>query len=328
MHCRICGSGDAHKLFDIPYLPPFELRWCPACRLGFTEPALGPGEIGRYYPPAYYGAEGKKFSGFVEILVRLSRFRRAQRILRYKRWGRILDVGCGGRPQFLRYMQARGWEAHGNELAEFPDLRRLEELGVRFQIRDFLLAEYQDGAFDTVVFWHVLEHMPDPVAALRKAARLLRPGGLLVLALPNLASLQARVSGPHWFHLDIPRHYFHFTLDAAKRLLAAEGFRVDYVSHFSFEQDLFGWVQSLYNLLGFPHGLLYDLLRNRSARLSGPEPPGAARILLMLGLLPFVGAAGAALFLLDVCLRRGGCMEIYALREPVYPAAARRAAAR
>ena len=310
--CGICGMDDVRKLFDIEHQPPFQVYGCPGCGIAFTVPALPGAGLRRYYPPAYYGREGRKFGRIIEFLVYLSRLRRVQRILRYARHGRVLDVGCGGRPHFLSRMKRMGWEAHGNDIVEFPRLKQLESEGIRCQVCDFSESRYQEEYFDVIVFWHVLEHLPAPVEALRKARRLLKPGGLLVLALPNRESLQAKWAGPHWFHLDVPRHYFHFTLGAVKKILGDGGFKPLYISHFSFEQDIFSCIQTLYNRAGFKHDLLYEMLRTRDAKMGGPVKGGVAQKLAVLGLLPLAAAAATILFFLEVLLRRGGSVEIYA----------------
>ena len=67
------------------------------------------------------------------------------------------------------------------------------------------------------MLWHVLEHMPDPAAALERVRSWLAPSGVLLVAVPNLDSLQARLAGPKWFHLDLPRHRTHFTARGALR---------------------------------------------------------------------------------------------------------------
>jgi hypothetical protein len=125
--------------------------------------------------------------------------------------------------------------------------------------------------------------------------------------------LQARWTGRHWFHLDVPRHYHHFGLSVLRRLLTSNGFSILDVSHLSLEYNPYGWIQSLLNKLGFRYNLLYDLLKNRSAR-SLPDPLRAApvQILLTLGALPVIAPMSFGLTLLEVLLRRGGTVEVYA----------------
>ena len=183
-------------------------------------------------------------------------------------------------------------------------------------VGDFLESPYPPGFFDVVVFWHVLEHVRDPVAALRKSRAILKPGGLLVVAVPNLESYQAGVPGRHWFHLDVPRHYHHFRLGVLRRILEENGFSVESVSHFSLEYNPYGWVQSILNRMGFQENLLYDTLKNESARtIKSPARSHPVQFFVMLLALIPVVPLGFALFLLEVLVRRGGTIELYARRE-------------
>jgi SAM-dependent methyltransferase len=114
----------------------------------------------------------------------------------------------------------------------------------------------------------VLEHLSDPRRTLREIGRILKPGGRLIVAVPNYSSVQARWSGPAWFHLDLPRHLFHFPVAGLRRLLVDSGFTLRSEHHFSLRQNPFGWVQSALNRLGrLPRNGLYTLLKSR---------PGAA----------------------------------------------------
>src|SRR5262249_3479382 len=146
-----------------------------------------------------------------------------------------------------------------------------------------------DSSFDAVVIWHVLEHLSDPRAALLKARAILKPGGLLMVAVPNLASWQAAATGPAWFHLDVPRHYFHFRTGVLTRLIEETGFAVEETSHFNFEQNAYGWMQSLLNRVGFRANLLYDLLKDPHARtVARPFAEEPLQALATLASLPLV----------------------------------------
>jgi SAM-dependent methyltransferase len=77
--------------------------------------------------------------------------------------------------------------------------------------------------YDAVVFHHSLEHVAEPVAALRSVADALAPGGLVLITVPNFAGWQARRFAGSWYHLDLPRHRVHFTVTALERALAESG---------------------------------------------------------------------------------------------------------
>ena len=88
----------------------------------------------------------------------------------------------------------------------------------------------EPASLDAAIAWHVLEHLDDPAAAVARIGTWLRPGGRVVLACPNLASLQARIGGDRWFHQDVPRHRTHFTAAGLRLLLERSGFRLERMS--------------------------------------------------------------------------------------------------
>lgn len=318
MTCVACGQADLVTRLELG--DGFQLVECLRCGLVSTSPALCSAEIGRYYPESYYGEKNRRFHPVLESLIRVFRSRRCRAIEAFARKGRIIDVGCG-RGLLLGLMRGRGWDAHGVEVSETAAHHARDVLGLPVWVGEFAESPQPPASVDAVVIWHVLEHLLDPVAALAKAAEVLRPDGILVVAVPNFESWQAAFSGRHWFHLDVPRHYHHFRTPVLLRLLEEQGFSVEAVRHFSLEQNPYGWIQSLFNRLGFRFNLLYDILKNETAR-SEPHPIRAhpLQVALMFALLPAVAAASGLLFLLEVAARRGGTVEVYARRHRSLPA--------
>ena len=146
---------------------------------------------------------------------------------------------------------------------------------------DLAEAAYPSSYFDQVLIWHVLEHLQQPRETLEEVRRILRPGGRLVVAVPNLASRQAVWSGAAWFHLDLPRHLHHFPLAALRRLLDETGFEPISDHHFSVRQNPFGWVQSALNRVTWlPRNGLYTLLHNRQRTRPAPFDLRTRAILL------------------------------------------------
>lgn len=310
--CRLCGAGLPEPFLEVT--EDFSLIRCESCGLVATSPPVPASEIGRWYPPSYYGEGNRRFNSILEAMIPYFRDRRCKAIERFVAKGRILDVGCG-RGILPALMRDRGWEAHGLEFSETAARHAREELRIPVFVGNFLESPYEPGSFDAIVLWHVLEHVPDPVEALEKARQLLRPDGLLVIAVPNFESLQARFSGRHWFHLDVPRHYHHFGVSVLNRMLESAGFSVADISHLSLEYNPYGWIQSILNRMGFRFNLLYDLLKNQSARsLRSPLREAPLQSLLTLAVLAPVVSASFALTLLEVFLRRGGTVEVYARR--------------
>jgi SAM-dependent methyltransferase len=310
--CPACG-GDAPETACASVEPGFEILRCPDCGLGRTWPPVPPEEIGRWYPEQYYGKENVRFNPLFERLVRWFRARRARVLHNRVPRGPVLDVGCG-RGILLSYLRDLGYEAHGIELSETAAWHARNALKLEVATGDFLTSPHERGRYNAVIFWHTLEHFPNPSAVLGRAQELLKPGGLLAIAVPNYDSWQAKVFGRWWFHIDAPRHYFHFGPKALEAMLARHRFRVVQLDHFSFEQNPYGLLQSLYNALGLRFNLLYSLLKDRTARTDTlwHYPFQSAFIALTLPVfLPLTLAATV----LETALRSGGTFELYAFKE-------------
>ncbi len=311
--CVVCGRDDGGKAFESAE-PGFSIVACAGCGAARTWPVVPDGEIGRYYPQTYYGSENVRFNPVFEAMTRWFQGRRA-RVLqaRVPKGGVVLDVGCG-RGFLLKRLRELGYEPHGVELSDSAAWHARHRLTLQVSTGDFLRGPHRPEHYDAVVFWHTLEHFARPVETLARARELMKPGALIAIAVPNFDSLQARWFGRHWFHLDVPRHYFHFGLRSLEALLAAKGFRVVKSDHFCFEQNPYGWLQSFYNALAFDHNFLYSLLKTRSARtISIRRHPFQAIAVLLL--LPPLLLLSVALTLVEAVLRRGGTIELYAAKE-------------
>jgi len=171
----------------------------------------------------------------------------------------ILDVGCGDGTFLLRALDA-GWKAFGTEMN--PRLAR--EVGLT--VETGLEAVEKWAPFDCITLWHSLEHMLDARATLEASRRLLASGsGLLLLAVPDAGGLQARCFHERWFHLDVPRHLYHFTNESLQKLLDLSGFEPVQSWHQEFEYDLLGWTQSILNrLLPAPNLFFHQLTRRQT----------------------------------------------------------------
>lgn len=277
----------------------FKIELCENCGIAFTRPRPAPSELPRYYPPAYYGGGTKRFPAFAERLQRALYGRRAsaiQEMLGGK--GRVLDIGCG--PGFLlREFCARGWDVLGTEFSEESAAHARNTLNLPVSVGDTAALKLEAASFDAVIMWHVLEHMTDPQETVAEVTRLLRPGGVFVCAVPNFGSFEARFARDKWFHLDVPRHLHHFTLEALTTLLAVHGFTLERKSFFALEYDYFSFTQSILNRMGLRHNLLYNLLRGAGAkvlaehRTAGWQKLASVLLAAPIGLLsvPFTTAA-------------------------------------
>ena len=135
---------------------------------------------------------------------------------------RVLDVGCGN-GEFLQAIGQLGWDAHGVD----PDPQAVAEAtraGLSVQAGTIFDVDAGGAPFDAITLSHVIEHLHEPRSAMEHARALLRPGGMVWLATPNIDAIGHRTFGRHWFGLDPPRHLVVFTRRALIRLLGDAGF--------------------------------------------------------------------------------------------------------
>jgi SAM-dependent methyltransferase len=289
--CAWCGAPLEH--------PEARLRGrtvCGSCGAATTDPWPTPAELDSAY--ARYRPESGRFSGIGDAVLRRTRARLAGRIDRLAPPGRVLDVGAGD-GTLLDALRARGREGLGLE----RDPRR----------DDVIEGEVADveGEWAAVVFWHSLEHLAAPGPAIDRAPDLLSAGGCVFVAVPNTASMQARVFGDRWFHLDLPRHLVHLPASALTARLRSLGLEIDRVSHWRGGQALFGWLHGLVGSLpGRPD--LYDAIRRPAAR-SRPLPP--ARRALALGAAALLFPVAALATGAEILARRGGTVYVEARRD-------------
>lgn len=219
----------------------------------------------------------------------------------------LVDAGAG-RGRFVAHARAAGYvDATGVE----PTVRGVDGARARHglalthtSIGDARIA---DGSVDAVTLWHVLEHVGDPGATLDVLRGWLRPGGVLLVGVPNLDAWQARVGGRRWYHLDLPRHRTHFTARGLERLLADRGFEVVHTTHLLAEHNPFGMWQSAVSRGTSRPSYLFHLLK-RNAPLDGRD---LAVTVAGLALLPL---AVAVEVVAGLC-RRGGTVAVLARRS-------------
>jgi SAM-dependent methyltransferase len=222
----------------------------------------------------------------------------------------VLEIGAGDGDLVLR-MRAAGLDAWGLDPSPAAAAAARTK-GVEVETAGIESAEVPPAGQDAVVLWHSLEHVDDPAESMRRIAGWLAPGGAVIVAVPNLAGLQARIGGDRWFHQDVPRHRTHFTPAGATALLERSGFAVDRVRHLLIEQNPLGMWQTLLNRLTVERDFAFRLLK----RDLGPAPRSARiRDLLVTAIAgPILVVPAVLLELIADLAGRGGSMVIEASR--------------
>ena len=290
--CAWCGrqiGGDTHGLTG-------RVR-CGRCGVANTHPWPTAAELDAAYGSWYRPSSGR-FSGVGDAILRRTRGRLARRLDAIAPPGRVLDVGAGD-GSLLDALASCGRQSLGLEREPTrPDIRATP-------LRDL------EGDWAAIVFWHSLEHLPDAGEEVDNAASKLARGGVLVIAVPNADSLQARVFGDRWLALDLPRHLVHLPAEALIERLESLSLNVERVSYWRGGQVMFGWLHGLVGTLpGHPD--LYDAIRRPEARRRQDAAWTRAATFLVGTLLAPVAAMAAAV---EIATGRGGTVYVEARRD-------------
>jgi SAM-dependent methyltransferase len=220
---------------------------------GTTSISAVPSDLARYYPTDYYPLPSSR-----DELARTAHHEtyKIDLVTRFVDGGRLLEIGPGAGG--FAYLATRaGFDVETMEMDERTCTFLREVVGVKaMQTSEPETALDSSGLFDVIALWHVLEHLPNPEDLLQSAARALKPGGVLVIAVPNPGALQFGVFRRYWAHLDAPRHLALMPADAIVRSASSDG--LDVVFQTSTDVggigwNAFGWQMSLRNLVpGLP----------------------------------------------------------------------------
>lgn len=240
----------------------FDVYRCDSCGL-VGLPALETDEryYQQFYPQGYHtptapGFVGKLWGFFSSFLLN----RKINAIKQHVSLpSKLLDVGCGN-GGFIKALDPHLFDAHGLEPVK-EAVEEANKAGLQVKQGNILLGSLKPEQFDVVTLWHVFEHIKDPGVALQRIHTLLRPGGIVVMAMPNTNSLACRLGKKQWYHLDSPRHLWLFNEQNIQALLEANHFELldrRYLS-LEFPLDLFWSIKGSW--LGRMLLLIYPLMK-------------------------------------------------------------------
>ena len=256
--CPLCGADGGDVVLrgrDRVLNEPVKLTIvrCAGCALCYLNPRPLPERLGAYYPQDYHahrrqkgdvvgdGTSGRlrklllrhlyarperKPSGvagaFASTLIALRDSERLGAGLPVRGAGRLLDFGCG-HGKLLRRMRAAGWDVVGLDFSE-QAVNAVRAGGLEAHQGTLPHPAIASESFDAVVMEHALEHVPDPLAVLRGARDALRPGGTLLVHVPNFNAWEVHRFGEHAIQVDLPRHLLHFEPATLAKTLERAGF--------------------------------------------------------------------------------------------------------
>jgi SAM-dependent methyltransferase len=251
LSCILCGEAGFSELFRAPdrlygtTTELFPVVECSGCGLVRMEPV--PRDLSRFYPKNYWFKPGQSLAAKLEEQYRRLLIRDhvafVETTLKAVQ-GPVLDVGCGG-GLFLGVLQERGARVLGLDNSEEAARAAWDQNRVVVLLGDFLQAPVARQSCAVITMFHVLEHLPDPAGFLQAARELLRPGGRLVVQVPNLDCWQYGMLHQRWNGVDVPRHLHDFRTADLNKLLSQCGFRARRWKHFSWRDNPAGLATSL-----------------------------------------------------------------------------------
>jgi 2-polyprenyl-3-methyl-5-hydroxy-6-metoxy-1,4-benzoquinol methylase len=225
--CPVCGSTHLTKVLAVNDYTvskeDFQVWECATCSLRFTQDVPNETSIIPYYKSEEYISHSNTDKGLINTLYKavrkltLTQKRKLVKRVTGLKKGVLLDVGSGT-GAFASEMQQHGWLVTGLEPDEGARKIAQKDFGIKLQPTD-RFYQLPPASFDAITLWHVLEHVHDLHRYIAQLKILLKPGGKLLIAVPNYTSLDADIYKEFWAAYDVPRHLYHFSPPAIRKLM-------------------------------------------------------------------------------------------------------------
>lgn len=231
--CNLCGKNN-YKAFC-----PENGRGlvqCENCGLVFVAEQADPQELYALYGETYFQNAESGEVGYTNYIadegnIRQTARKRFAHIERFAQKGRMIDIGCA-MGFFVDEASKRGWQVEGLDISQFATEYVTKNFGHKSHNGSLLEVDLPTGAYDLVTMWDVIEHVPDPQAYLKRVAELLKTGGVVELATPDVGSLPAQITGKQWIGYKLSdEHVYYFAVKTLSAMLEKAGFEVVHVRH-------------------------------------------------------------------------------------------------
>lgn len=226
--CNLCGADDADVLFKAGVAQHNQIVKCRHCGLMYSNPRNRPADqelVKDFDPNVTRDAEAYDPSRFDKERMQVRDYDDTRAYLKrlYPQRGKLIELGCG-MGFLLKAFNDDGWDVTGIEPDRgFCDFIETHQ-GVKALPTILENSGIPDNSVDVVVFLHVVEHVPDPLATLQAIYRVLKPGGHLVLETPRYDSLMFSLLGKRERSLSCDGHIYFFTTDTLRKLTEKAGF--------------------------------------------------------------------------------------------------------
>jgi len=295
--CRLCNHNESHPVLSglkTDFNETYSLLRCKRCSFVTLNPLPDEKTLGNYYRRYYWQDIRGQDSKYLNLLFTLRMrpiINDLKVMIRGKR--RILDWGAGD-GNLVRLLNESGFAASG--IDPYSPVSNDKTI-FKSTIHN---TPFGDQYFDGIIGSHVLEHVRNPMESIRSALRLLKPGGIFIIEVPNIRSFQFRLFQSRWQALEIPFHLNHFNPDSLRTFLKKKfNLTVLKISFFSHRVSPSAFLLSLFPF--FAPKLM------RQKRGYYPTPIKIYYLLCQMAVYPLV--------LAEAGLKRGAIMRIYLEKE-------------
>jgi 2-polyprenyl-3-methyl-5-hydroxy-6-metoxy-1,4-benzoquinol methylase len=198
----------------------FQLLFDPDKHMLITSPQPNQDVLGSYYDEESYISHSDSKKGIIPFLyykIKRIAIRKKIRLIKglLGRTGTLLDIGTGT-GDFIFSAKEQGWNVSGIE----PNVKAREQALKKGLDIEESLDNHRSKKVDVITLWHVLEHVPDLKGTINRVESMLKPGGILIIAVPNFRSFDAKHYKQYWAAYDVPRHLWHFSRESMKKLFS------------------------------------------------------------------------------------------------------------
>jgi 2-polyprenyl-3-methyl-5-hydroxy-6-metoxy-1,4-benzoquinol methylase len=301
IQCPLCNSANYKIIYGhLKQYPELKIVKCSDCRHIYTFSENNVDES-NLYSEGVYKIEGDQKSIFDRILnweykkviKHINRIKPARRSL--------LDFGCG-KGKFASVAQNNGWNVKGVETAKERADHAKKIYGLDVNSDLYSTGKISPSGFDVITLFHVLEHLPAPKILLSELIKNnLNKDGLVVIEVPNFKSLQRKIAGKNWLHLDPSRHVSHFTSTELDKIGEESDLKLVRTGSFSFHLGVLGMTDSFLKLFGYRKNIIPDLKNKK-------------KLLLMAAIL-FILPFSFLLEALMVTVGKGGIVRMFFIKK-------------
>jgi ubiquinone/menaquinone biosynthesis C-methylase UbiE len=254
--CILCGSSDFMRLYktnDKHYgiKGEYYVCQCNCCELTFIDPMPSEDELTGMYPNDFYAYqdffEDKKNINIIKTTIRkILLLNIGTKDPKFEKPGRILDIGCGS-GKFLYNVREKGWEVYGVEVNRNAAELGRNAAGINIFAGNLLEANFPDNYFNYIRSNHSFEHIVNPHEILDEIYRILKPGGSLLVGVPNVNGINSKIFKSYWWYRGVPVHPYGYSVSTLSRILEEHNFKFCKVTYNSDYSGILGSIQIYLN---------------------------------------------------------------------------------